>query len=134
MTETRTLKNFINGEYTDSANGHLDLVNPATGEVFAASPVTDEAGVDAAYNAAEKAFETWRDSTPADRQKALIRIADALEEQRRRVHADRIGEHRQTSRAPHGRGDPDGYRPDSAFSPAQPAVWKVSPPVSTCPA
>ena len=80
MTETRTLKNFVNGEYTDSANGQLDLVNPATGEVFAASPVTDEAGVDAAYKAAEKAFETWRDSTPGDRQKALIRIADALEE------------------------------------------------------
>ena len=80
MTETRTLKNFVNGEYTDSADGQLDLVNPATGEVFATSPVTDEAGVDAAFKAAEKAFESWRDSTPSDRQKALIRIADALEE------------------------------------------------------
>ncbi|MGH3087710.1 MAG: gamma-aminobutyraldehyde dehydrogenase [Rubrobacteraceae bacterium] len=80
MTETRTLKNFVNGEYTDSANGRFDLVDPTTGEVFAASPVTDGGGVDEAFEAAERAFETWRDSTPAERQRALLRIADRLEE------------------------------------------------------
>lgn len=80
MTETRTLKNFVNGEYVDSANGQLDLVNPSTGEVFAASPVTGEGGVDAAFKSAERAFETWRDSTPAERRMALLRIADKLEE------------------------------------------------------
>ncbi|MBA2692759.1 MAG: gamma-aminobutyraldehyde dehydrogenase [Rubrobacter sp.] len=80
MSETRTIRNFVNGEYTESANGSLDLVNPSTGEVFAASPITDEGGVDAAFKAAERAFETWRDSTPAERQMALLRIADKLEE------------------------------------------------------
>ena len=36
MTETRTLKNFVNGEYTDTADGQsYDLVNPTTGQAFA---------------------------------------------------------------------------------------------------
>jgi betaine-aldehyde dehydrogenase len=35
--------------------------------------------VDAACAAASAAFETWRDTTPSERQKALIRIADAVE-------------------------------------------------------
>ena len=30
-------------------------------------------------NAASTAFETWRDSTPADRQRALLKLADAME-------------------------------------------------------
>src|ERR671930_358411 len=35
---------------------------------------------DAAFKAAERAFESWRETTPSERQRALLRIADALEE------------------------------------------------------
>jgi betaine-aldehyde dehydrogenase len=81
QTETKRIKNFVNGEYTDPADGQsYDLVNPATGETFATAPASREADVEAAFRAAEKAFETWRDSTPSERQLALLRLADAIEE------------------------------------------------------
>jgi betaine-aldehyde dehydrogenase len=81
MTDTRTLKNFVGGEYTDTADGrYYDLVNPSTGGTFATAPASREADVDAAFRVADRAFESWRETMPSERQLALIRIADALEE------------------------------------------------------
>ncbi|MGA0866352.1 MAG: gamma-aminobutyraldehyde dehydrogenase [Candidatus Nanopelagicaceae bacterium] len=77
----RTLNNFIDGKSVPSSSSEVyDLVNPATGEVFAQAPQSNAADVDAAMKAAAKAFETWRDSTPGERQKAINKIADAIEE------------------------------------------------------
>ena len=74
------LKNFINGSHVAAKSGEtLDIVNPANGEVYATSPVSNDSDVDAAYKAADKAFETWSQTTPSERQLALFRIADALE-------------------------------------------------------
>ncbi len=74
------LKNFINGSHVAAKSGEtLDIVNPANGEVYATSPVSNESDVDSAYKAADKAFETWSQTTPSERQLALFRIADALE-------------------------------------------------------
>jgi len=76
----RELKNFINGEFVDADGGErLDIVNPATEEVFATSPVSNEKDVARAYAAASKAFEAWGETTPSERQLALFRIADAME-------------------------------------------------------
>ena len=81
QTGTRSIQNFVNGEHVDPAEGRFyDVTNPATGEVFAQAPASGKEDVDRAYRAAEKAFEGWRDATPATRQLALFRIADALEE------------------------------------------------------
>ena len=78
---TRTLHNLINGEYVDSADGRTStLVNPATEEEFAQAAVSGHEDVDRAFRAAANAFETWRDSTPSDRQRALLKLADAMEE------------------------------------------------------
>jgi betaine-aldehyde dehydrogenase len=77
---TRTLRNFVAGAWTEAADGGTtDIVDPATGEVFATAPRSAAADVDAAMRAAAEAFETWRDTTPAERQRALLRIADAIE-------------------------------------------------------
>ncbi len=77
----RTLNNFIGGKSVpSSSNETFDLVNPATGEVFAKAPQSNASDVDAAMKAAAKAFEGWRDSTPGERQKAINKIADAIEE------------------------------------------------------
>ncbi|MDS0138446.1 MULTISPECIES: aminobutyraldehyde dehydrogenase [unclassified Amycolatopsis] len=57
----------------------LELTDPATGEVFGTSPVASQSDVDNALAAAAQAFATWRRSTPAERQLALLKIADALE-------------------------------------------------------
>ncbi|MGI5252834.1 gamma-aminobutyraldehyde dehydrogenase [Actinacidiphila glaucinigra] len=80
MSELRTLRNHINGEFRDAADGRTtDVVNPATGEVYATAPLSAAADVDAAMAAAAAAFPAWRDTTPSERQKALLRIADAFE-------------------------------------------------------
>jgi len=74
------LRNFINGHFVDSAaTTSLEITNPATGEVYATTPVSVAADVDAAYAAAAAAFEVWGNTTPAARQLALFRMADAIE-------------------------------------------------------
>jgi betaine-aldehyde dehydrogenase len=76
----RMLQNFIGGRYVDAANGRTAaLTDPSTGEVFTEAPLSSEADVDAAMRAAAQAFETWRDATPSERSRALLRIADAVE-------------------------------------------------------
>jgi betaine-aldehyde dehydrogenase len=57
----------------------MDIINPSTGQVYATAPKSNAADVDTAYKAADKAFEEWSQTTPAERQLALFRIADALE-------------------------------------------------------
>jgi betaine-aldehyde dehydrogenase len=77
---TRSLQNLINGEFVDAADGRTStLVNPATEEEFATAAIAGREDVDRAMKAAASAFETWRDATPADRQKALLKMADAME-------------------------------------------------------
>ncbi len=74
------LQNFIGGQWTDlSYDKRLDLINPSTGEAYATAPVSGKAEVDAAVQSAAEAFEEWRDTTPAERSLALIRIADSIE-------------------------------------------------------
>src|ERR1700710_972744 len=80
MSAERTLKNFIDGEYVDAkGDGSFDVIDPATEQSYAQSPVSGAADVDAAFTAAASAFEEWGESTPSERQLALFRIADAVE-------------------------------------------------------
>ncbi|MEV0194410.1 gamma-aminobutyraldehyde dehydrogenase [Kitasatospora purpeofusca] len=80
VSDLRTLRNYINGEFVDAADGRtLDIVDPTTGEVYATSPLSGASDVDAAMDAAAAAFPAWRDSTPSTRQKLLLKIADAVE-------------------------------------------------------
>jgi betaine-aldehyde dehydrogenase len=77
---TRSLANFINGESVPAADGQtLEVTNPATGQVYLNSPLSGPEDVDRAYQAAATAFETWRDTTPSERQQALLKFADAIE-------------------------------------------------------
>ena len=86
MSDKPELRNFVGGEAVDPADGRrMDLVDPATGEVFASAPVSGPEDVDRAYRVAADAFETWRDTTPSERQRALLKLADLVEE-----HADEL--------------------------------------------
>jgi betaine-aldehyde dehydrogenase len=82
MTTTKTqITNFIGGERVAAAEGRTsDLIDPSTGEAYATAPVSGQADLDAAFKQAERGFEAWRDATPGERQRALLRIADAIEE------------------------------------------------------
>ena len=74
------LANFINGKSVDSTSGETtSIINPSTGQAYATAPKSNSADIDSAFKAASDAFPGWRDSTPSQRQLALIRIADAIE-------------------------------------------------------
>jgi betaine-aldehyde dehydrogenase len=82
------LKNFIDGEFVDPAEGGTEeVVNPATGEAIAEAPLSTAEDVDRAVAAARKAFESWSTRTPKERSEALLALAGAIEE-----HADEIAD------------------------------------------
>jgi betaine-aldehyde dehydrogenase len=75
------LKNFINGELVDPVEGRTEeVVNPATGEAIAEAPLSTAEDVNLAVEAARRAFETWGTTTPAERAKVLLALADVIEE------------------------------------------------------
>ena len=76
----KKLNNFIDGKSLPAKSGATsEIINPATGTAYATAPVSGAADVDSALSAASKAFVEWRETTPAERQRALNKIADALE-------------------------------------------------------
>jgi betaine-aldehyde dehydrogenase len=81
-TATKTkLKNFIGGKAVDPAEGRTeDVVNPATGEAIAEAPLSTKPDVDAAVGAAKEAFPGWSATPPNERGRALLRMADLIEE------------------------------------------------------
>ena len=80
MAEKRVVKNYIDGKSQESVSGQFtDLINPTTGEVFAMAALSNEKDVDLAYNAAAKAFTSWKETTPSERSMALWKIADVIE-------------------------------------------------------
>ncbi|WP_136045500.1 aldehyde dehydrogenase family protein, partial [Microbacterium sp. K41] len=80
-TTTEPLHNFLGGRAVPAhGRGRLPLIDPATEEPYGEIPLSDAADVDAAVAAAAAAFPEWRDTTPAQRQLALFRIADEMAE------------------------------------------------------
>jgi len=74
------LANFINGKFVPPRSGEFfDDVNPATAEVIAAIPDSDERDVDDAVRAAEAAFPAWSRKTSAERSNLLLKLADLIE-------------------------------------------------------
>jgi betaine-aldehyde dehydrogenase len=87
-TDLKTYDNFVDGDWVAPAEGATEAVlNPATGEEMARAPLSDAADVDRAVKAARTAFESWGRTTPGERQLALLRLADAIEE-----HGDELAE------------------------------------------
>jgi betaine-aldehyde dehydrogenase len=78
--EKTQLSNFIDGAFVPPAEGeYTDVVNPATGAVYTAAPLSTAPDVDAACAAAERAFVEWRGTTPGERMVYLLQMADAVE-------------------------------------------------------
>jgi 1-pyrroline dehydrogenase len=80
-TAVKQMQMFIDGESRDALDGQTTAVYaPATGEQIAEVPVASAADVDVAVEAAAKAFASWSLTTPGERQKALLKLADRFEE------------------------------------------------------
>src|SRR5699024_1050726 len=76
------------GELKESLSEDFQsVINPATEEVLAEVPLCTEKDVNFAVESAEKAFKTWKNTTPAERSSVLMDIANIIEE-----HTDELGE------------------------------------------
>ncbi|GAB3798162.1 aldehyde dehydrogenase family protein [Virgibacillus kimchii] len=81
----KEFKMYINGKWTDSANGQsIEVKNPSNGEVIASIPRGTKEDVDQAVKAAGKAFrsEAWRKVKPHERGDLLFDIADKMKAER----------------------------------------------------
>lgn len=70
--------NTINGKLTSTARTRHGI-NPATGKPNPEVPVSTQQDVDDAVAAAKEAFKTWSKVPWAERKKAILDYADALE-------------------------------------------------------
>jgi len=77
---------LIDGKLTDSGQ-HLDVINPATGQVFARCPAAGRTELDEAVRAAQHAFTTWKDTSYDERAEFIKQLAAAL-----RDHQDALAE------------------------------------------
>lgn len=74
------LQNFINGTYVPPKNGqYIDNYEPATGQVYALIPDSDEEDVLEAVSAAEMAFPIWSSMSIEERSKILVRLSEGIE-------------------------------------------------------
>jgi 1-pyrroline dehydrogenase len=74
-------KNFVGGEWSDSAGGEtMEVVNPSTGEVIAEVPSSTAEDADRAVQAAKAALPEWLETTPGERAELLFKLADLIEE------------------------------------------------------
>jgi aldehyde dehydrogenase (NAD+) len=75
---------FIGGKFVASKAGkYFDSINPATEEVLAEIALANQADVDAAYQAAQKAFSSWSKLPGTERGKYLYRIARLIQDRAR---------------------------------------------------
>ncbi len=75
------VKNYINGKWVESKSKETsDVVNPATGEVIAKTPMSTLEETQEAIAAAKKAFQRWRATPAMTRVRYLNRIRDAFED------------------------------------------------------
>ena len=106
---TSRKQNYVAGEWVDAVEGdNQDVINPATGETIAQVPRGSQADVDRAVEAAKKAFEEWRETTPRERSEMLLKLADALDE-----NADELAR-AETANVGKPQGVVEGEIPDSA--------------------
>ena len=76
-----TLSLYIDGEFIQGGGRReQDVFNPATNEVIGTLPHATRDDLDAALASAQRAFETWRHSSPMERSKVLRRVAELARE------------------------------------------------------
>ena len=72
---------YIDGKWRPAVSRDtLDVINPATEEVIGQVARARRADLDEALEAADRAFKSWKKTTPLDRYKILRKAADLLRE------------------------------------------------------
>jgi aminobutyraldehyde dehydrogenase len=78
MLDTEML---IGAKFVAGTEAAEAVINPKTEETIVALPDASVAQVGAAVDAADKAFETWSRTTPAERSALLMKLADAVDKE-----------------------------------------------------
>lgn len=78
-TQVPQFFNVINGERRSAASFH-QVTDPRTEEPLWDAPVATSEDLEEAINAAQKAFKTWSKSTIPERQEALLKMVDLVNE------------------------------------------------------
>jgi aminomuconate-semialdehyde/2-hydroxymuconate-6-semialdehyde dehydrogenase len=72
--------NYSNGQLCQSLNAEwISNVNPATGEIYSELTASDSDDVNAAVEAAKKAFPAWASTTSQDRSSLMLKLAGLME-------------------------------------------------------
>ena len=80
---------YINGEFiTGDGRKMQNVINPATQEVLGQLPHASEADLDMALHAAEKAFASWKRSSPMDRSTILRKVAQLTRDRAQHMTMD----------------------------------------------
>ena len=72
---------FIDGAFVPGEGEAERVLNPATGVLLVEVPEASAEQVHKAVSAAHRAFDGWRDTTPMERSRMLLKLADAIEAQ-----------------------------------------------------
>ncbi|MGZ7445942.1 methylmalonate-semialdehyde dehydrogenase [Paenibacillus sp. TH7-28] len=79
VTEVEILKNYINGEWVESATDRYeDVYNPATNEVIARVPLSTKEEIDHAVEVAAEAFKSWQKVAVPRRARILFNYQQLL--------------------------------------------------------
>ncbi len=70
---------LIDGQFVAGEGDAEKVLNPATGELIATVPEASVEQVHKAVSAAHRAFEAWSETTPMERSRLLLKLADAIE-------------------------------------------------------
>jgi betaine-aldehyde dehydrogenase len=84
----KELQNYVDGKWIDAAEGkRFDVFDPATGEVIARAADSQPADVEAAVDAARRAFDEgpWPRAGERERQSVLLRAAEIMRREARRL-------------------------------------------------
>ena len=80
-SDVQILDNFIGGRWVNASTAEFfDVHNPAVGDIIGRTPLSTGADVDAAVQAATRAFPAWRDTPVNARAQVLYRFKAQLEE------------------------------------------------------
>ena len=83
QAHVRTLRNYIGGQWVDTQSGEfLDVRNPATDELLARTPLSNQADVAAAVEKARAAFPAWRATPPQERARYFFKLRQLLDANR----------------------------------------------------
>jgi len=81
-----TLALYIDGEFVSGEGRKTqDVVNPATGDVLGQLPHATQKDLDRALAAAERAFQTWKVSSPMDRAAVLRKVGQLSRDQAKEI-------------------------------------------------